>query len=85
MEEEEEKLLCEQTEHVVTVCGCSGEDCVDERMEGLAVLLKQTSGPTRELNGQVSECVACGQGRGLGEFLAGPASDEPVVHDRALD
>lgn len=33
--------------------------------------VKQTSGHTRELNGQVSECVACTQGRGLGEFLAG--------------
>lgn len=36
-EEEEEKgeSLCEQTEHVVTVCGCSdGGDDVDERMEG---------------------------------------------------
>lgn len=26
--------LCEQTERVVTVCGCGDGDCVDERMEG---------------------------------------------------
>lgn len=28
-------MFCEQTERVVTVCGCSdGADCVGERMEG---------------------------------------------------
>lgn len=61
-------MFCEQTERVVTVCGCSdGADCVGERMEGRAALLKQTSRPTGELVGQVSEYVAWG----LKEFLAG--------------
>lgn len=79
--------MCEQTEHVVTVCGCSGVDCVDERMEGSAALLKQTSRTARELIGQVSECVACGQGQGLRVFgwTRGSASDAQLVHDRDLD
>ncbi|KAK1896543.1 Serine protease-like protein 51 [Dissostichus eleginoides] len=84
-EEEKGDGWCEQTKHGVTVCGCSGGDGVNDRMEGSAALLKQTSAPIRELIGQLGESVACGWGRGLGGFgcTGGPASDALLVHDRA--
>lgn len=74
--------LCEQPEHVVTVCGCSDGDGADESTEG------QLSGEANKRTHQRADWSVCGPQTGPTEFFGwtlGPASDVPLVHDRALD
>ncbi|KAK5930734.1 hypothetical protein CgunFtcFv8_026950 [Champsocephalus gunnari] len=65
-EEEKGDGWCEQSMESPSVVVAGGG--VNERMEGSAALLKQTSAPIRELIGQLGVSVACGWGRGLGGF-----------------